>query len=238
LEYQREPVFDVPGDTRLLIEAGTGTGAYAGDEAVGDFLAHAIARNPANLRAHTQRIYLHRRRGDRVELIGALIDLFIGLGSRGQALRVRLLRECRSLLDESAYRHLAVAIRTGVAATDPLPPAQTSLLSKGVDGCAVVVRGSGAAGTAVASGERDFLAEAESHIEYGQLDEAKETLEQGIAIHPDDERLHKDLLEVYRYTDDHEAFTAMRANLQAQGNPYLGLWREQQVFDDWESADD
>jgi len=233
-------VFDVPGDTRLLIEAraGAGTDAYAGDEAVGDFLAHAIARNPANLRAHTQRIYLHRRRGDHVEVLGALIDLFIGLGRRGQALRVRLLRECGSLLDESDYRQLAAGISSGVTATDPLPPTRTSLLSKGLEGCATVVRDPGAVGTPTIGGERDFLAEAESHIEYGQLDEAKETLEQGLAIHPDDERLHKDLLEVYRYTDDHEAFAAMRASLQAQGNPQLGLWREQRVFDDWESADD
>ena len=236
MDYQREPVFDVPGDTRLVIEAESG--AYAGDEAIGDFLAHAIARDPANLRAHTQRIYLHRRRGDRAELLGALIDLFIGLGSRGQALRIRLLRECGSLIGESVYRRLAAAISTGVTAADPLPATRTSLLSKGLEGQAIVVHDPGAAQATAVAGDRDFLAEAESHIEYGQLDEAKETLEQGLAIHPEDQRLHKDLLEVYRYTDDREAFTVMRANLQAQRNPHLGLWQEQRVFDDWESVDD
>lgn len=56
-----------------------------------EHLAYAVARDPADLTAHTRRVLLCLRQPDMARLSGSLSDLFIALGTHGLGLRKRLL---------------------------------------------------------------------------------------------------------------------------------------------------
>lgn len=220
MDFHREPGFSIPGDSRLLLDVDKDANAAA------DFLAHAIVRNPSDLRAHVQRIYLHLRTEQRDGILAALTDLFISLGGKGVQLRTRLLAQCRHLLDQTAHQFLHDHLHSGIGALDALPPAPGAMLPKGVSGTARLITTERDS----EQGERDYLEEARSFVEYGELDMAKQTLTEGILLHPGDEALHDDLLELFQYTDDREGFQATVSALQAIHNPYPDKWIEDAVL--------
>lgn len=215
-----EAAFRVPDERALLVDAGDG------GEAIGDYLAHAVARNPGDLRSHVQRVYLHLRGDDRQALSGALLDLYIGLGEKGRPLRARLLKECSAKIEDTLCEFLQAHIEQGIGRFEATPEIADAMLARGVSSGRVVIQASGSA----AEVRRDYLAEAESHIECGQLDLARETLEEGIVIDPRQRRLHLNLLEVYRYTGNRSAFRDMKKRLQELQNPFSDLWMEELVF--------
>ncbi|MDO6563524.1 hypothetical protein Q4488_09030 [Amphritea sp. 1_MG-2023] len=59
-----------------------------------------VAANPNNLRHQVQRVYLSILCHDATELTGALLDLYLTLEQRGNALRRRLLQQGAALLSE------------------------------------------------------------------------------------------------------------------------------------------
>lgn len=67
-----------------------------------DYLEYRIVAVPGDLRAHVARIALLVRCARRERLVGALADLWIVLGTAGEALRLRLLQALAPLLDEDA----------------------------------------------------------------------------------------------------------------------------------------
>ena len=220
MEAHSEPAFTIACDHGITVSDGEDR------ERAADFLAHAIARQPADLRRHVQRIHLHLENRRPQALSAALLDLFIGLGGNGRPLRERLLNKSASVLDPADHAFLQQHLSTGLAANDALPDLAESMLSKGITGNAPAII-SAAVGN---QSERDYIAESQSYIEYGQLELAKSTLEEGILRQPDQLQLHQDLLEFYQYTDDRDAFRATLQQLQRLNNPFAGLWDEDTVF--------
>jgi hypothetical protein len=81
------------------------------DRRTADYLAHCVARNPRDLRAHARRIAVHHALGEDQDLAAAVIDLFIALGDKGSSLkRLLLTRHADELRRAHCYSALAQAL--------------------------------------------------------------------------------------------------------------------------------
>jgi len=123
----------IPGTARLRTER------QNSDDSEADALARRVARDPADTRVHVERINMALADGDADVAYGALVDLFIALGSRGSGVRQRMAGGVRFLIGEERYQAVVAHLDEGLAANDPLPPAASSVLSTGVCGRREVV---------------------------------------------------------------------------------------------------
>jgi hypothetical protein len=212
----RDPAFVIPESAKLPLRRLTG------DSDLGAFLAHQVARTPNDLQPHVQRIYLHVTQTNAVEGYGALVDLFIVLGPRGGPLRRRVLKTARPLLEPRQYEALVHKLEGGLHAADAIPSAPASMLSKGIRGAHQLVERV----TTRAAGMQDPLDEARSCLEYGQVEQARELLEDALLSEPWRLDLHGDLLEIYRAMRDGERLAAMWTLLDAAQNPAAEAWAE------------
>lgn len=176
----------------------TGSSVTA-DRYLRDHLAHRISRNPADLHAHVQRILLCVRARLSDELYGALLDLFIALGNKGQQLRARLLALCHTLLQVEQLVALGRGAVRGIAATDVMPETEHSRLSAGLHGRLALV--------ALVETEQlpvtlNVLEEARELLDTGRILEARELLEQTLLDDPQDLAASQELLAIYRHTRD------------------------------------
>jgi hypothetical protein len=186
------------------------------------FLAHQVARAPNDLQSHVQRIHLHVTEASAVEGYGALVDLFIVLGPRGGPLRRRVLQTARPILDPGQYEALVDKLEGGLHAAAAIPCAAASMLSKGIRGGHLLVERV----TTRAAGGQDPLEAARSCLEYGQVEQARELLEDALLKEPWRADLHMDLLEIYGATRDGERLAAMWRLLDAAQNPAADAWGE------------
>ncbi len=200
-----DPVFLVPSQTGLQLEL---SGL---DEEIAEYLAHHVVRQPGDLRAHLQRIHFHLGRGEVENSCGALLDLFIVLGDKGRSLRELMLRKAEQQMDRPLLKELRKTLDQGLRAADPIPVTGASMLSKGLSGIRQLVMPEGSG----SGGARDPLLDAREYLEYGQVDQARTTLEEAILMEPWRSELHDDLLEIYRYTRDRDGFLAMWERLEA-----------------------
>jgi hypothetical protein len=120
------------------------------DEAMRSYLAQKVAAAPTDLLAHTRRILLAQRCNDRQEALGALVDLFIATGAKGQGLRQRLLDACGPVLADEHRRLLNEKMTTGWPADLP-SPSPASLLPSGRIGSVAIVSRSDLDSDAVAA---------------------------------------------------------------------------------------
>jgi len=211
-----EPAFRIQGESRLCIDA------REWKHKAGSYLAHAVAREPSDLRSHVQRVNLYLQGKDAEGVYGALLDLFIALADKGCALRERMLRCSQDLLDAERHQALHRHLTEGISPTDAVPPAQTSVFGKGYTGTdQLVVKLDSEACPA-----RDPRKEAGSYMEYGQIDEAQQVLEKAVLSTPSRCELHYDLIEIYRCTHAKAAYLAMRQQISAVDNPVPEAWQE------------
>lgn len=181
-----------------------------GSTLVADHLAHAIAASPSDLLRHTQRIYFFYERWDSDGLYSALLDLFIALGNKGSVLRKRLLNGARDRLLPEHSAALSRWLEHGPPDGEKdLPPAEHSILSKGIVGVRELVR----VVQAPKDTSRDPLLEAREYIEYFQIEEARSLLEAAILEQPEREELHTELVHLYEATRDTSGLQAMREKL-------------------------
>lgn len=183
-----------------------------------EYLLYQIARNPKNLIAHTQRIFLCYRENLPVQLTAALVDLVIALGDRGASLKHRMLAGAKNKLDEEQWLLLQDASQSG-----KLPPAVPfTLLTTGIVGVTQLVKQNAAAH----SDGPDALTLAHDYIDYCQLDEAKTVLESAILENADIDELQHELLVLYRSTQDVASYWRMVGLLAEIDNPHQHLWDE------------
>jgi hypothetical protein len=133
-----------------------------------------------------------------------------------------MLGQVITLLGPELGRSLQQALLPGVGATDALPLAAGSVLSKGVTGTTNLVQRLGI----VSSHGLDPLDEARNCLEYGQVDKAQCLLEAATLQAPEREALHRELLDIYRHTRDSDALVAMRRHIGALSVPVEDAWRE------------
>ena len=103
-------------------------------EEVCDFLSYHVARQPGDLLAHVQRIKHAASHGLEPYLHGALLDLFIFLGTRGEALRTLMLEQAKSVLSDEQLTRLTEKLADGFDAHDSIDNPGISVLSLGIDG--------------------------------------------------------------------------------------------------------
>lgn len=166
-----------------------------------------VARAPRDLRNHMQRVFFHRLAHDREGAYAALLDLFLALGDKGTALRARLLAACADLLDGRQRERLARALRAGEGlGHDGVPGA---VLSTGVTGVTGLVRVRDDTGPTA----RGALQEAQELMRFGQVEEARDVLEEALLATPSDPALSDELLTIYRHARDRRRLIAMRDRL-------------------------
>jgi len=193
---------------------------YVDVQTAAEHFAHRIARSPLDLRNHIQRIYLYIKSKNSAGIYSALLDLFTALQDNGQALRERMLKSAESLLSPSQLEALSLTIESGLTTSEEMPLAEMSILAKGFHtGIRLVEKEAEST-----SQSWSPIEEANSYLEYGQIDEACDTLESAVLKTPSEQALHMELLEIYKKTNNEARFNNMIEQLN-------GL--EMNLPDDW-----
>jgi hypothetical protein len=190
--------FSIAGDRGLVLKglADLGSGAR--------YLGYRIVDKPTDLRAHVQRILLYLGLNDEPGVRGSLIDLFIALGDKGAALKQRMLDFAVPALSRTAVAFLRKNIDKGFQPWDnAIASTRTSLLSMGYIGVRQLVLPSQKPETMVRSdttlSAEHPLAQANSQLEYGQLENAVATLEEALRNDPTDKDVASLLDELYQH---------------------------------------
>ncbi len=204
-----------------LVNINLKTGKHVLGDRTTNYLAHSVARNPGCLLTHVQRIILHVKRKESDGVQGALLDLFIVLGTQGTQLRKRMLKLAKPLLDQKTSEFFITNFTRTITATDVLPVSAHSVLTKAVSGTTELVK---EIAEDIQIQDRDPLQEAHECLEFGLVDEAQRILEEAILEQPTRAEIHHDLLEIYKYTVDKENFNTIRARLESINNPFAQLW--------------
>lgn len=186
-----------------------------------EYLAHAVAASPADLLRHTQRIYYFYNNYESEGIYSSLLDLFLALGPSGRPLRHRMLMGTRDRLLPEHYQILARWLRENKPCPDhQLPLPTESLLHQGVTGIRELVR----VQEFDKPPERDPLQEAREHIEYFQLEEARDLLEAAIFENPGRLALQQELIHLYQATRDYDRLREMREKLSQIMNELPDFW--------------
>ncbi|MBL3588536.1 MAG: hypothetical protein JMN24_01930 [gamma proteobacterium endosymbiont of Lamellibrachia anaximandri] len=128
-----EAAFRIPDAKQLWLNAGNWW------EQASSYLARQITHEPSDLRSHVQRIYLHLRLNDEAGIAGALLDLYIALGDKGQPLRTRMLIVVADILESTWTEFFIHHQDSGVLSSDITPPVRTSMLTLGLTGTPEVI---------------------------------------------------------------------------------------------------
>lgn len=187
-----------------------------------EHLAHAIAANPTNLLCHTQRVFFHYKNWDSDGLYSALLDLFIAVDDKAAKLRTRLLKGSQGHLAPEHFAILSRWLAHGPFVEEKdLLPAEQSILSRGITGTTKLVQ----VARDESETQRNPLQEAREHIEYFQIEEAREILEAAIMEQPEWEELHIELVHLYQATRDAAGLQAMREKLSQIMPELPHCWR-------------
>lgn len=137
IEEASDPTFVLDSERGLQLSAAA-RARVAPDDAW-RWLAMRVAREPLDLRAHTQRIRLLADCREPNRLFGALVDLFLVLGNKGIGLRYTVLDIARPVLDPDDHAYLRAHLVGGLHPGAQLPLATGSVISRGVIGTSAVV---------------------------------------------------------------------------------------------------
>lgn len=157
------------------------------------YYSHLIQRNPKDLKSHTRRIFLAMQHKDAALLSGALQDLFITLKGAGTQLRIRLLKASAPYLKKSDVIYFAKWIKLKSDQESDYRWVDGSVLSTGLNefGKELILK---------EQQEREdrpsALEEARSCIEYGQLDLAKNILEEALMTEKDNQEIKDELASI------------------------------------------
>jgi len=174
------------------------------DESLYQQITFKVLRSPNSLVSHLQRIFLTYSLGMQEQLYAALVDLLWVLNGKGAALSNRMLEGTRSVLTKSQVNILEGYIQQADHAL--LKANQFSVCTSGsIDSRELLI----------SKNENnkqtyDPLKLARDYIEFSQLDEALETLEQAILKTPERQDILKELLELLKMTKNFQAFTKIR----------------------------
>lgn len=195
------------------------------ESVVSDFFCSEVSRCPSNIKNHIRRIWLQYDNEDSGHLFAALLDLWVALNGSGRALFRRLLLGAKSRLEPAGFEKLALLYTSNELRNSEYPVVTGSVLNRGVRGrLDLLTISEGEANTGLT--ERDPLQEAHECLEYSQIEQAREILENALLNDPLREAIHSDLLDIYKSTQDLGALNKMRNNLDDEANPFLGQWDE------------
>ncbi|MDP4300985.1 hypothetical protein [Leptothrix discophora] len=182
-------------------------------------LGAAIGRDPLDLESHVQRVRLACAAPLTDFAFGALVDLFMALGPRGRSLRARLLEQAEAWLAPEDAHFLHAHLDAGLSRAVALPSAPGALFHPAVVGVARMVDH-----LRVAAAQLSAREQAISLLEHGDLDGARDLLEQALLDEPGDADVRDELLGIYRHSRDDAAKTAMAERLQARHGQLPAGW--------------
>jgi hypothetical protein len=183
-------------------------------------LVFRISRKPKSLITHVQRIYycFHMQLDE--QLYAALVDFLIILNRQGKEISWRMVTGAKSRLSSKQFTLLIDYLGDDYADTNRLPGNQFSIFTKGLTGINNVIK-------QIAGPDEhkhDSLTIARDHIEYSQLEEAKQVLEKAILEQPARLDLHHELLAIYKSMRDAAGFNRMLAELAQSGVALPDEW--------------
>ena len=182
-----------------------------------DYLIQSVSKNPKDLLVHLQRINLCYEQNNEDHLYAALADFFVVLQSAGLSIKQRVLAGSKNHLSPLLLQRLQVYI------TDYqlIPSTPYTVLTSGLESDTELVLSLPDNHQTL---EHDPIQIARDYIEYSQLDEAREMLESAILVSPDYAELHTDLLELYKSTNNIDAFHKMKLALSEIKHPMHAQW--------------
>ena len=165
-------------------------------------LTHRVTKRPKDLQSHVHRVIALYYSNDAEATYGALLDLFIVLDKSGFRLRQRLLNKLAPRLKSEQRIALRNALMFGIKTLEDVPHSPYSCFGAELHDMGGVVVQTGEQITH----EFSALDEARDLIDSGFLDEARLVLEEAILASPEDAELNDELLNLFRYTKDRDAF--------------------------------
>jgi hypothetical protein len=189
------------------------------DEAL-EKLVFLITKKPKCLTNHVQRIYYCFQKNLNKQLFAAIVDFLVILNQQGQAISWRVVLGAKSRLTPEQFAELKGYLK-GDTDKNLLSGNQYSVFSKGLVGINKMIQQIDKEETA-----NDPLIIALDHIQYSQLDEAKEVLEEGILVEPERLDLRQELFDLYKLTGDSNRFHQMLAKLNRLGIIMTDDWNQ------------
>jgi len=187
------------------------------------FLVCSILRKPKALLVHLQRITLCYEQQNEEHLYAALADLFVVLQDAGQSIKRRMLLGSRKHLAPPLMQQL----QSYLDGKHVIQGNLHTVLTSGIESNNEMVLSQI---SEEADSEHDPLQIARDYIEYSQLDQAKEVLENAILVSPENTELHEDLLELYKSTRNVDAFNSMLHALSEVKHPMQAQWDELSTY--------
>jgi hypothetical protein len=217
----KQVAFQEPNDNRLLPPKGVDSDHWA------TYLAHISAREPDNLLNHVRRIYLHLALLQSGPLYGAMLDLYLVLGDKGQGLRNHLLQKARNLLSHEEHDLFLTHTKPGLHSYQPLPASPHSVLGNFFSGEMRLVTELKVEHSS-ANREIDPLELAKAELDYGDISVAQEILEVALLKSPTRLGLHYGLLEIYKHTRSLDDLLAMKERLGEAASIAQAAWNQMQ----------
>ncbi|MFC1749178.1 FimV family protein [Pseudomonadota bacterium] len=187
------------------------------------FLTHRVTCNSKDLVVHVHRVVAHYHAGCSDGLYGALLDLYITLGSKGFALRKRMYEKFAPYLKSEHRAALRKGLQSGLKAEDNVPDSHVSRFKHPNLGNTYLIEKKG---DDVVRVDFDALDEARDLIDSGFIDEARMLLEEILTSQPECEETNKELLDIYKYTKNKEAFFATRERFNGLTLALDDAWEE------------
>jgi hypothetical protein len=217
----KQMVFHEPNDNRLQPPKDVDSEHWA------THLAHISAREPDNLLNHVRRIYLHLALMQSGPLYGAMLDLYLVLGDKGQSLRNHLLLKARKLLSHEEHDLFLTHTKPGLHSNQPLPASPHSVLGNFFSGKMRLVTERKVEHSSV-DREIDPLELAKAELDYGDISVAQEILEVALLKSPARLGLHYGLLEIYKHTRSLDDLLAMKERLGEIASTAQAAWSQMQ----------
>jgi hypothetical protein len=205
LAWEVHPVFSrVPGGSLEPLEHGDAREQWR-------HLSALVSRDGYDLESHARRVLLACRPPLTDLAFGALLDLFLVLGTQGRGLRKRLLDLGRGWLESDEAHFLSQHLESGLTRATALPAAPGSVFHNALVGKTQMV-----AHVRLAAAQRSPHEQAVSMLEDGDLAGATHLLEEALLADPADAAVSQELLGIYHHSRDDAARAAMAERLQAR----------------------
>ncbi|MEE9426381.1 MAG: hypothetical protein V3V18_15595 [Methylococcales bacterium] len=180
------------------------------------FLSRQVQRYPKGLAFHVCRIDRALCMNNEEAVYAAVLDFFYILEDKGQEFRQRILNKVSNHLSEELKFALEQAV-SGQIPSRGLPFSSRSVLHDGMhsDDQELVIIATTTSSNQ--STDLDPVNTARLCLESGQLEQAQEILESQLKIEPERVAIRRDLLEIYRATQDAEGFRSSYHLLKTHG---------------------
>lgn len=189
------------------------------------YYSHHITRFPLDLRAHAQRLFLLLDSDMSGLLAGATQDLFIALSEKGEDLRKQMLEIVKPSLATKDIAHFETWLSTGER--QDFEYKAGSVLDQGLP-CKAQKLVTPVQVEEEPASYGSAIEEAQACLEYGQVEEAQKILEDELTRDINNIDVTQELLNIYQYIRDREAFDATTEKLLAAGVELSEGWKQVQ----------